>query len=127
MDTRKITVLVVDDDFFNVQVLQAILENAGYNIIPVYGGYEAMEKITSSNIDLILLDLVMPGIDGYQVLDFIKENPEKAHIPVICVSALSEFEHITKAMNKGAADYITKPFINSVLLEKVQKLIPDKE
>jgi CheY-like chemotaxis protein len=123
MNNNQITVLVVDDDFFNVQVLQAILENASFNVIPVYGGYEALEKISSCKIDLVLLDLLMPGIDGYQVADFIRENPDTQQVPIIVVSALTEMEHIKKAMDKGASDYITKPFINSILLEKVQKLV----
>lgn len=121
MGNENFTVLVVDDDFFNVQVLQAILENAKFHVIPVYGGYEAMEKIAAEKIDLILLDLLMPGIDGYHVLEFVKENPDTQNIPIIVVSALAEFEHVTRAINNGAADYITKPFINSVLLEKVHK------
>lgn len=116
------TILVVDDDFFNVQVLQAILENARFKVIPVYGGYEAMEKLSKEKIDLILLDLLMPGIDGYQVMDYLKQNPDTEKIPIIVVSALTEYENISKAMSKGAIDYITKPFINSVLLEKVHSL-----
>ncbi|HBX51875.1 MAG: hypothetical protein A2275_03355 [Bacteroidetes bacterium RIFOXYA12_FULL_35_11] len=123
MDTSNLTVLVVDDDFFNVQVLQAILENAKFNVIPVYGGFEAIEKLSSEKIDLVLLDLLMPGIDGFQVLDFMHEDSRFSTIPVIVVSALTEYEHITKATEKGAKDYVTKPFINSILLEKVQRLV----
>ncbi len=124
MSNENYTVLVVDDDFFNVQVLQAILENAKFHVIPVYGGYEAMEKITNEKIDLILLDLLMPGIDGFHVLDFVKENTNTSNIPIIVVSALIEYDHITKAMNKGASDYITKPFINAILLDKIHTYFP---
>lgn len=123
MNQKNTTILVVDDDFFNVQVLQAILENAKYSVVSVYGGYEAIEKISSTKIDVIMLDLLMPGIDGFQVLEFCKESNILQNTKVIVVSAVTETEDIQRAMSLGASDFITKPFINSELLRKLTSVI----
>lgn len=116
-------VLVADDDFFNVQVLQAILKNAGHEVVPTYGGKDAIDTLHKEDISIVLLDISMPGIDGYTVLDYIMEDEKLKDIPVIIVSALSDSEYVDKALTKGAKDYITKPFINSEVLNKVEKLL----
>ena len=114
-------ILVADDDFFNVQVLQAILKNANHIVYPVYGGKEAINTLESENIDILLLDLLMPGIGGHDVLKYISEKNIK--VPVIVVSALTDEKNKNDSLNEGAVDFITKPFINSDVLEKVESFL----
>jgi CheY-like chemotaxis protein/uncharacterized protein YndB with AHSA1/START domain len=103
-------ILIVDDVSTNLKILGAILKNEGYKVRPVPNGILALQVAEKEKPDLILLDIMMPDIDGYEVCRRLKESPKLRDVPVIFISALSEPDDIVKALNSGGVDYITKPF-----------------
>ncbi|MFM2060951.1 MAG: hypothetical protein RLZZ507_621 [Cyanobacteriota bacterium] len=113
-------ILVVDDVKLNLQVIANILDKAGYEITLVSNGYQALERVQNARPDLILLDLMMPEINGLEVCEKIQSNPELADIPIIFISASQEQDHLLKAFEKGAVDYVTKPFHTAELLARVR-------
>lgn len=119
-------ILVVDDEQDTVTLLRRILEREGFEVIEAYNGSEALSKIRESPVDLVILDVMMPGIDGYEVCRQIKSNPETSHIPVIFLSVRSSDIDIIKALEYRAEDYITKPFNNRILLAKIKAILSNK-
>lgn len=125
-------ILVVDDNENNRDLLSSQLVKEGYTVSLAVNGLQALEMITKENYDLILLDLLMPEIDGYQVLDQLKNNEKKKHIPVIMISALDEFDNVIRCIEIGAEDFLPKPF-NKVLLKArisaslEKKILRDRE
>jgi CheY-like chemotaxis protein len=115
------TVLIVDDEPFNLDVLQQELEELNYQLITAANGQEALSKIKSHQPDLILLDLMMPVLDGFAVLAEIKGDNSLRDIPVIIVSAADDSKSIVKGIKQGADDYITKPIDADHLKEKVKE------
>jgi CheY-like chemotaxis protein len=115
------TILIVDDEPFNVDVLQQELEDLNYQIITAANGQEALDKIRSQQPDLILLDLMMPVLDGFAVLSQIKADNDLRDIPVIIVSAADDSKSIVKGIKQGADDYITKPIDAEHLKKKVKE------
>ena len=115
------TVLIVDDEPFNVDVLQQELEELNYQLITAANGREALSKIKSHQPDLILLDLMMPVLDGFAVLAEIKADNDLRDIPVIIVSAADDSKSIVKGIKQGADDYITKPIDAEHLKKKVKE------
>lgn len=107
--TKK-RILVVDDEENIVELLRMNLKKFGYEVLCAYDGEEAIQKTTREQPDLILLDIMMPGIDGLEVCRRIKMNPEVTHIPIIMLSARSEETDKVIGLGIGADDYITKPF-----------------
>jgi adenylate cyclase len=115
------TVLIVDDEPFNVDVLQQELEELNYQILTAANGQEALDKIKRHQPDLILLDLMMPVLDGFGVLAEIKGDNSLRDIPVIIVSAADDSKSIVKGIKQGADDYITKPIDPDHLKKKVKE------
>jgi CheY-like chemotaxis protein len=113
-------ILVVDDISKNLQVLSSILDEFGYCTTFATNGHQALERIATAKPDLILLDMMMPGMDGLEVCDRLKSNPVNREIPVIFLTASQESEHLVKAFELGAVDYITKPFKTPELLARVR-------
>jgi diguanylate cyclase (GGDEF)-like protein len=113
-------ILVVDDVKLNLQIIANILDKVGYDVTLVSNGYQALERVESAHPDLILLDLMMPEINGLEVCEKIQANPELADIPIIFLSASQEQEHLLTAFEKGAVDYVTKPFHAAELLARVK-------
>jgi diguanylate cyclase (GGDEF)-like protein len=113
-------ILVVDDVKLNLQVIANILDKVGYEYTLVSNGYQALEHVQSARPDLILLDLMMPEINGLEVCEKIQANPELAEIPIIFLSASQEQDHLLQAFKKGAVDYVTKPFHAAELLARVR-------
>lgn len=108
--------LVVDDNEDNRYILTQRLQREGYQyILQAADGVEAMELLTTQSIDLVLLDVLMPEMDGYQVLERIRADSELRNIPVIMISAIDEIETVVRCIEAGAEDYLQKPF-NTVLL-----------
>lgn len=107
--SRCYKVLVVDDRHQNRELLEDILKKMGQPSVSARNGQEALYLAKEENPDLILLDIMMPGMDGYEVFDRLKADPSTAEIPVIFVSALNKTEDIVKGLQKGGMDYITKP------------------
>jgi adenylate cyclase len=114
-------VLVVDDQPANVRLLEAILAPRGYVVETASSGEEALALITESEPDLVLLDIVMPGMDGYDVCRKIRLRKETAYLPVVMVTASGD-EQKVKALEVGADDFLTKPIVQSELLARVASL-----
>ncbi len=103
-------ILIVDDIPANLKLLGAILKNEGYKVRPVPSGALALQAAEIEKPSLILLDIMMPEMSGYEVCDKLKENPELKDVPVIFISALNDTNDIVKALTSGGVDFITKPF-----------------
>lgn len=108
MEKRKI--LVVDDEIDNVVLLEKRLKATGYEVISAYDGDEAIDKAFNENPDLILLDIMMPKKDGFEVLKILRDNPKTKNIPVIMLTAKAEVSDKVRGLETGAIDYVTKPF-----------------
>jgi CheY-like chemotaxis protein len=120
MEENKSIILVVDDTEQNLSVLGNVLMETGYEVIPASSGKEALESISEMPPDLILLDIMMPEMDGYEVCKILKADEKTREIPIIFLTAKIETEDIVKAFNMGAVDYVTKPFRKEELLARVK-------
>lgn len=114
------TILVVDDTLESLKLLTDILETENYNVRPANSGEIALVSIAVNLPQLILLDIMMPGMDGFEVLHRLKSNPITRDIPVLILSAFSETEQRVKGLEQGAIDFISKPFQRQELLAKVK-------
>jgi sigma-B regulation protein RsbU (phosphoserine phosphatase) len=114
------SVLIVDDNVNNLQVLGGFLHNEGLIVEFAVDGMSALKWLDKKKFDLILLDIMMPGMDGYEVCSLIKKNSAINEIPIIFITAKTDSESIIKGFEAGAVDYITKPFIKSELLIRVK-------
>lgn len=106
---RQTTIMIVDDTEMNIDILVEELQD-DYELIVAINGVEALELLQEQKPDLILLDIMMPDMDGYEVLEKIKENQDLVHIPVILLSAITDSDSKSKGFSLGAVDYVTKPF-----------------
>lgn len=126
MNTRneKPRILVVDDVPQNVRLLEMNLKSEGYDVIPAYNGQEALDKVSSEHPDLILLDIMMPGMDGNEVCRIIRKNQHNRWIPIVMVTAYEGgAEKKIQSLNDGADDFIKKPFDRYELLARVRSLL----
>ncbi|MBR3659248.1 MAG: response regulator [Bacteroidaceae bacterium] len=119
IDLSKHTVLAVDDIPMNLLLISKILSRLNITISTATNGREALEFIAKNKPSLVLLDLMMPEIDGYEVLKRLRENPETKDMRVVILSALNSNEDIVKGFNMGANDFITKP----IILEKLTSCV----
>ena len=122
-DPSESTILVVDDDPQNLELLQAYLEDLGCEVISAVDGVAAMEAIVQHNPDLILLDIMMPKMSGFEVCRRLKENEATAGIPVLMVTALNELGDIERAVAVGTDDFLSKPINKLELLTRVKSLL----
>lgn len=113
-------ILIVDDIGKNIQVLGSILLKEDYAISYATDGQQALEMVETEDYDLILLDIMMPGMDGFEVCQRIKQMPEKKDIPIIYLTARTQKQDIVQGLTAGAVDYITKPFNSTELKARVQ-------
>lgn len=113
-------ILIVDDVSKNLQVVGAMLDDVGYATTFATSGKQAIERVKTANPDLILLDLMMPEINGLQVCEHLKADPLYAEIPIIFLTASNESEHLLQAFSQGAVDYVTKPYKAPELLARVK-------
>ena len=113
-------ILVVDDQPANIQIVGAVLGNLGHEIIPASDGPTALKRVSLRLPDLILLDLLMPGMNGCEVCLQLKLNPDWKEIPVIFLSAADDKDLIVRALDAGGVDYITKPFNQAELISRVR-------
>jgi two-component system sensor histidine kinase/response regulator len=119
-EMRSSRILVVDDQPANIQIIGAVLGKLGCEIIPATDGATALKRIALRMPDLILLDLLMPGMDGCEVCRQFKENSDWKDIPVIFLSAADDKDLIVRALDSGGVDYITKPFNDAELISRVR-------
>ena len=120
LEERPARILVVDDQPTNVQIVGAVLGKLGHEIIPANDGTTALKRLTVSQPDLILLDVLMPDMDGCELCLSMKKNPEWKDIPVIFLSAADDKDLIVRALDSGGVDYITKPFNHAELISRVR-------
>jgi putative two-component system response regulator len=125
MDQLK-RILIVDDEKLNQEVLEGMVESLGYTYETAQDGTEALAKL-KLGIDLVLLDVMMPRIDGFEVVRRIREDPEYSHIPIIMVTALTDKESRLRAAEVGANDFITKPIDKTELKVRMASLLKMKE
>src|SRR5262250_2620928 len=119
-------ILIVDDDEDVLLIVQTILDNAGYTAVVARNGREGVEKAIGSGPDLILLDVMMPELSGWEVCTTLKNAPETRQIPIAMLTVKSEIRDLITGMQVGADDYITKPFTRRKLLSTVRKLLEEK-
>jgi two-component system, OmpR family, alkaline phosphatase synthesis response regulator PhoP len=117
------TVLIVDDNPQNVELLQAFLEALPVKIITAVDGVEALEKVAQHNPDLILLDIMMPRMSGFQVCRKLKSDPKTRDIQILMVTALNELGDIEQASECGTDDFVSKPVNKFELLPRVKSLL----
>ena len=115
-------VLVVDDIPQNVRLLEAVLSPKGFRVATASSGEEALDVLSKEHPDIVLLDILMPGMDGYEVCRRIREDPGTAFLPVIMITASGEQEKI-RAIESGADDFVNKPFDQAELLARVRSLV----
>ncbi|MEE9121591.1 MAG: response regulator [Syntrophobacteria bacterium] len=119
----KSTIMVVDDDPDLVTLIRAILEQKEFNVLCAYDGPQALAGLEKQKPDLILLDIMMPEMDGFEVLRRLKAAPETSSIPVILLSALNQLKDISTGYEMGADHYITKPFTIAHLMTVIDHLL----
>ncbi len=126
-DKKRPRILVVDDNKHNVKLVLSVLEPQGYEVIPAYDGMQALELVAVQPPDLILLDVIMPGMDGFQVAQALRERPESRAIPILMLTALREVEDKVKGLEAGADDFLPKPFNVVEMLARVRSLLRIKQ
>jgi len=119
------TILIVDDEPNIVVPLQFLMEKNGYQALVAQSGEEALEAVSKYSPDLVLLDIMLPCIDGFEVCEIVKLNPEWKHIKIIFLTAKGRDVDIAKGMVLGADEYIAKPFSNKQIVESVKKLLEE--
>ena len=119
----KPVILVVDDQPQNIELLEAHLVRQGYEIIQAESGEEALEKLSSNQVDLVLLDVKMPRMSGFEVLAKLRADKKTQRIPVVMITAHKENEDRVKALESGCDDFISKPFDKHELLARVKSLL----
>ncbi|MDJ0885149.1 MAG: response regulator, partial [Desulfobacterales bacterium] len=120
-------ILVVDDDPMNVKLVEGILKKEGYQSLKAFGGAEALEMVRHQRPDLVLLDVMMPGTDGYQVTRQLKADPVTAGIPIIMITALNGTEDKVRGLDCGADEFLTKPVNAAELLARVKSMLRLKQ
>lgn len=118
----KIRVLIVDDEEDIIEFTEMALTATGFSVITAEDGEQGLKLALSEKPDIILLDVMMPGLDGFSVCKQLKDNPETQHIPILMVSAKALNQDIKKGMQSGCNDYMIKPFEMNELVEKIKKL-----
>lgn len=123
MGNRKI--LVVDDDPTMVKLINVNLKLNNYTVVEANSGEQALEVVAGETLDLVVLDIMMPGVDGWEVLRRIRGNPETEEMPVILVTAKTQDSDVIRGWEFGADEYVIKPF-NPLLLVEVIKMVLDR-
>jgi CheY-like chemotaxis protein len=114
------TILIAEDDSAVRSMLEVVLERQGYRVVPVGSGHECLERLGATDIDLVILDVEMPALDGWDTLAAIRES---SVVPVILVTALAGDDHLQRSVDRGADAFISKPFINGDLVSTVARLL----
>lgn len=127
MKEKANRILIVDDEQMNLKLLSVLLKSYGYGYETAKNGFEALEKAQTDPPDLILLDLMMPGMDGYEACKKLKEDPTTKNIPVVMLTALTDREARLKGLETGAIDFLSKPFDHTELMVRVKNLLRVKE
>jgi class 3 adenylate cyclase len=124
--TNRPRILIVDDEPFNVDYLEQELEELNYETIAATNGREALDQVRASSPDLILLDIMMPVMDGFAVLERVKADPAMRDIPVIVISANNDLQSVVRGIKQGAEDYLPKPFEPTLLQARIAASLEKK-
>jgi len=116
-------ILVVDDEVYILHILDFILGAENYDVVTASNGEQAIQKVREEKPDLVILDIMMPKLDGYETCRMIKKDPATKHIPVILLTAKGREVDQKLGREVGASDYMTKPFSPSKLIERVQAIL----
>jgi CheY-like chemotaxis protein len=116
-------ILIVDDDANILELFRDVLEDKGYQVTTYTRGWEALQSVSRDAPDLIILDIMMPRVNGYEVCQILKENPKTKAIPVIFLTALSHQDALRKAAEGGADDYLVKPCPPEKLIKHVERYL----
>ncbi len=127
MKERSPRILVVDDEPKNIRILQILLEAKGYIVIAATHGQEALDQVKEASPDLILLDIMMPRMNGYEVCERIRADEETQFVPIVMVTALTEAKDRIKAIEVGADDFISKPFDSLEVIARARSLLRVKQ
>ncbi len=127
VDSNSPTVLVVDDEPFNIDVMVGELEDLGLHPVPASNGREALERLDELHCDAMLLDIMMPELDGFGVLEQLRHQGRLAELPVIVVSAVDDMESVSRCIEMGAEDHLTKPFDTSLLRARLGSALEKKQ
>jgi DNA-binding response OmpR family regulator len=125
--TRRARILVVDDEIHLIRFVHAVLDRDGYEVLSALNGQEALEVVERERPDLILLDVMMPKMNGYQVVEKLKASPELQDIPIIMFTARETEEDIMQSFQMGVIDYIHKPVASSVLRSRIRRWLLSPE
>jgi DNA-binding response OmpR family regulator len=126
MENANGRMLVVDDDFLNRTLLATNLEEEGFAVETAEDGRQALDTLRAEKFDVVLLDILMPEMDGYQVLQAIKSDGSLKHLPVIVISAVDEMESVVRCIEMGATDYLPKPFEPALLRARLNASLAAK-
>jgi DNA-binding response OmpR family regulator len=121
------TILIVDDEAYIVTSLEYVMQSAGFEVAVAYDGEEALEKVAEIVPDLVILDLMMPKLDGFEVCEKIRQNPLWKGVRIIILTAKGRDIERKKGMSLGADDYMTKPFSTRDILDRVKELLAENE
>ncbi|MBN1940109.1 MAG: response regulator [Candidatus Aminicenantes bacterium] len=121
----RFKILIVDDDPIIIRLLTHFLSKSNYDVKSVNEGMEGLKIAFAEKPDLILLDVMMPGMDGFRFLELLKKGKRFANVPVLMISALVDEDQVLRALEAGATDYIVKPFSSRIVLAKVHKALKD--
>ena len=117
------TILVVDDEPNARSLLRLILVRAGFEVLVAQDGYEALAEVNNRIPDVMILDIMMPGIDGFEVCEKLRNNKETANLPIIMLSARADPESVNKGLSVGATKYLTKPVTPELLTQQVYEVL----
>jgi DNA-binding response OmpR family regulator len=121
------TILIVDDEAYIVTSLEYVMQSAGFEVAVAYDGEEALQKVAETVPALVILDLMMPKLDGFEVCEKIRQNPLWKDIRIIILTAKGRDIERKKGMSLGADDYMTKPFSTRDILNRVKELLAESE
>jgi len=125
--TVRPKILFVDDEADMVNTVECRLKWSNFDVVTASNGKEGLDKAVSEKPNLILLDTNMPVMNGYEMLEQLRKNPQLKKVPVIMLTATCEAQNITKASSYGIADYVTKPFDFTVLMEKISNALKENQ
>jgi DNA-binding response OmpR family regulator len=121
--TIRPTVLIVDDDYSALSLMGIMLDREGFSPVKALDAHEALASLASATPDVIVLDLLMPGIDGVRLATILRQRSDTSQTPILMLSSLNDADNVKRAMVAGATDYLHKPILHNELIAKVRALL----